>query len=322
MAAAVTRESSATWRVSWSAPSSPFVLVFAGSRPDKLDRFVTVGRQRGAITVHDRRREWFTLIPAHGARLSIIERDLGLASDPNLRDVGGYRTNSGQWVRMGVVYRSAALTLSRADLTTVDGLGIATDYDLRTPAEQRTSPDVVPDGATRLPLNVLGTDSFSAPPLAGPAAAQRFVKQIERQFVTAASAKAAYHTLFTDLATSSGTSLYHCSAGKDRTGWATAVLLTLLGVPERTVMHDYLLSNRYYFETPAVQAQLAAMPPAQATIYRHLLDVEPAYLAAGFAQVRASYGSMYNYAVRGLHLRPATITVLKRKMLVGGLRIR
>src|SRR5882762_4603034 len=83
-AAAVTRESSATWRVSWSAPSSPFVLVFAGSRPGKLDRFVTVGRQRGAITVHDRRREWFTLIPAHGARLSIIERDLGLASDPNL----------------------------------------------------------------------------------------------------------------------------------------------------------------------------------------------------------------------------------------------
>ena len=69
------------------------------------------------------------------------------------------------------------------------------------------------------------------------------------------------------------------------------MLLTLLGVPEKQVKADYLLSSDYYFESPAVQAQLAAMPAAQAAIYRHLMDVEPAYLQAGFDQVEASYGS-------------------------------
>jgi protein-tyrosine phosphatase len=123
--------------------------------------------------------------------------------------------------------------------------------------------------------------------------------------------------LLTDIANSNGAVLYHCSASKDRTGWATAVLLTLLGVPRDTVTQDYLLSNTYYFDSPAVQAELKAMPAAESAVYAPLLEVQASYLQAGFAQVAASCGSTYGYAVHGLGLSPQMIAKLRHKLLVG-----
>ncbi|NED82509.1 tyrosine-protein phosphatase, partial [Streptomyces sp. SID11233] len=70
--------------------------------------------------------------------------------------------------------------------------------------------------------------------------------------------------------------LYHCTAGKDRTGWATAALLTALGVPRETVTDDYLASNTYRAAGNA--AALAAMPADQAAVYKPLLDVRREYL--------------------------------------------
>jgi protein-tyrosine phosphatase len=95
------------------------------------------------------------------------------------------------------------------------------------------------------------------------------------------------------------------------------VLLTLLGVPQDTFTEDYLLSNTYYFDSPAVQAMLKAMPSAEAAIYTPLLEVQASHLQAGFDQVAASYGSIYDYAVHGLGLSPQTIARLRAKLLVG-----
>jgi protein-tyrosine phosphatase len=78
-----------------------------------------------------------------------------------------------------------------------------------------------------------------------------------------------------------------------------------------------LLSNTYYFDSPAVQAELKEMPAAEAAVYTPLLEVQASYLQAGFAQVTASYGSMYGYAVHGLGLSPQTIARLRHKLLVG-----
>ena len=129
---------------------------------------------------------------------------------------------------------------------------------------------------TLLSLNVLGKDSPSIPSVASAAQAQECMEDLGREYVISAPARAAFGTLLTDIADSSGAQLYHCSAGKDRTGWATAVILTLLGVPAKTVMSDYLLSNAYYFDSAALQGQLSALPAAKSAVYTHLLGVEPA----------------------------------------------
>jgi protein-tyrosine phosphatase len=316
-ATAAAGPTSGTLSVTWSAPRAPGrVAVFAGSSATAQPHFVGFGKNDGELTVTAAYGNWIRLVPTVGAPLVLTVRDLGLASDPNLRDIGGYRTTDGQWVRMGVVYRSQALALSPADLTVINSLGITADYDLRTTEEIAASPDVVPAGASYTNLNVMADISL-APTLTSPASAEQYMEEIEQDFVTNPTAQAGFGTLLTDIADSKGTVLYHCTAGKDRTGWATAVLLTLLGVPRATVVQDYLLSNTYYFDSPAVQAELNAMPAAESAVYAPLLEVQASYLQAGFAQVTASYGSMYGYAVHGLGLSPETIAKLRHKLLVG-----
>ncbi len=292
------------------------VTVYAGTSESSQKHRVGAGSGNGKITVTAAYGSWIRLVPSQGSPLVLSVRDLGLASDPNLRDIGGYRTVDGQWVRMGVVYRSQALSLSAADLATVDGLGITADYDLRTTAEIASAPDVVPAGATYTNLNVIGdSTSTSISGVTSAASAEQYMQEGEREFVTGATAQAAFKSLLTGIADGDGAALYHCTAGKDRTGWATAVILTLLGVPQATVMQDYLLSNTYYFDSPAVQGMLAAMPAAEAAIYTPFMEVEPSYLQAGFDQVKTSYGSMYDYAVHGLGLSPQTIQKLRERLL-------
>ncbi|HTJ71176.1 MAG TPA: tyrosine-protein phosphatase [Actinospica sp.] len=77
---------------------------------------------------------------------------------------------------------------------------------------------------------------------------------------------------------------------------------------------DYLLGNTYYFDSAAVQAELKAMPAAEAGIYTPMPEVEASYLQAGSDQVKAGYGSMYAYAVKGLGLSPRTIAELRAKL--------
>lgn len=264
-------------------------------------------------------RPWVRLDPARGASLDVSARVLGLTSATNLRDSGGYRTNTGQWVRFGALYRSPALTLSEEDTASVAELGLSDVYDLRTPGAIAEEPDVELAGVRYHELDVLGDliSGSGLPEFTTVEQARQFMIQTERDMVGAASAKSGHRDLLTGLITGAGAGLYHCTAGKDRTGWASAVLLTLLGVDEETVMADYLLSNTHFFGSPAVQAELAAMPAQKREIYEPLMRVEREYLQAGLDRVDEEYGSMEAYAEEGLDLSDEVIERLRERYLVG-----
>ncbi|WP_051217921.1 tyrosine-protein phosphatase [Nocardioides insulae] len=314
------------WTVSWSSERTQLVRVYVGDEAGEESRRatgLTVGRH-GTLTFTSRAdRPWVKLVPAYGQPLEVTARVLGLESAPNLRDAGGYRTTDGRWVKYGAVYRSPALALTDEDAATVGGLGISDDYDLRTTDEAATEPDVQIPGMAYHHLDVLGslgnpgTGGSQLPDIATAQEARTYMAQAELAMVDSESAKSAYHDLFTGLANAEGAGLYHCTAGKDRTGWANAVLLTLLGVDEATVTEDYLLSNTYFFESPAIQAQLAAMPAAQREIYEPFMRVEEEYLRSGLDRVAEEYGSMEAYAVDGLGLSPRTLAKLRARLLVG-----
>lgn len=191
----------------------------------------------------------------------------------NLRDLGGTPLPGGRSIRDGLVLRSGQL--NRLDLDAdpvVAALGLRTVIDFRTDAERADHPDRIPAGARMLVGDVLADklnsaempaavqlkDLLSDPAVAeehlGGGRAQALFADTYRSFVSSGSAHAAYRMLLTEAADAgSGPLLFHCTAGKDRTGWGATVILALLGADEDTLMAEYLSVN------PAVKQAFAPM---------------------------------------------------------------
>ncbi|WP_454872741.1 tyrosine-protein phosphatase [Paraburkholderia xenovorans] len=244
-----------------------------------------------------------------------------LASVGNFRDLAGaapYPTVDGKQMRRGAFYRANALTLDAVDEAAIDRLGIASVYDLRTPAEIARTADILPRGATTRTLNVLGTADFVAPAFDTAAAAVAFMETQARGYVTGAAQRAAYGALLTNLAGAPGAQLFHSSAGKDRAGWVAALLLSIANVPLDVIIQDYLLSNVYL--APQIKAQTETLRTqdgdAAASVEAPLLSVQENYLQAGFDQVQASYGTMVSYLTQGLGVSQATIDTLHSRLVV------
>lgn len=243
-----------------------------------------------------------------------------LAGIDNFRDIAGtttaYSTAHDGTMRAGVFYRSNALTPTAADLATLNGLGIKTVYDLRTPSEIAATPDTMPSGATYQNIDIIGSTTSGANittvSFKSAADAIAMMQETNRAFVSDAGMRGQFGVLFNELAGVDGAALFHCTAGKDRTGWTSAVLLSIAGVDNATIMSNYLATNDYTAER--VAKTLAMMPPSMAAIYAPLLGVEASYLQAGLDQVAAQYGSMDNYLKQGLGLSQETIYVLRGKM--------
>jgi len=256
---------------------------------------------------------------------------LGIESVPNLRDAGGYTTADGSIVRRGIAYRSNQLNpISPDDMKKIAALGLKNDFDLRTAEERESKPDQLPAGVKEVWLNVLADAKgvsvaevekmITDPKMANAAlgdgkASAEFVKTY-REFITLPSANAAFRRLFVDLGDEHQTpALYHCTTGKDRTGWASAALLTLLGVPEDKVYEDYLKSNEYIL--PAYKNFIDHFVAAggQPSIPQDLLGVKAEYLQAAFDQVKTQYGSLENYFDKGLGIDRAGQQKLRDRFL-------
>ncbi len=201
----------------------------------------------------------------------------------NLRDLGGTPLPGGRSVRPGFVLRSGQLDrMDPASDPAVAALSLHTVVDFRSAAERADHPDRVPDGARLIVADVLadrlaaaGTARaapaqlkhiLSSPALAehrlGGGRARKLFADTYRSFVSSGSARAAYRTFLTELgAPDAGPLLFHCTAGKDRTGWAATLVLSLLGADDATIEREYLSVN------PAVRQAFAPLvegfsPPA------------------------------------------------------------
>ncbi|RZL77646.1 MAG: tyrosine-protein phosphatase [Rhodococcus sp. (in: high G+C Gram-positive bacteria)] len=245
-----------------------------------------------------------------------------LASVDNFRDVGGtgrgYATARGGHVTRGVFYRSNALVPSDQDLAVLTGLGLTAVYDVRTVEEVAAKPDRLPAGARYLGIPILSGDLGAAvAQLKSPADAVAFMQQMNRSFVDDAATRAGFSQLLTSLADTDGPQVFHCTAGKDRTGWASALLLSIAGVSQDTIFDDYLLTNDYTAASMKVTYdQIAASRgEAVARIYQPLLGVDRSYLEAGLGRLTERYGTVDRYLTEGLGLSPATIDRLRGKLL-------
>lgn len=259
-------------------------------------------------------------------------RQIPLQAAVNFRDLGGYRTWTGGQVRQGLVYRSDALgKLTPADITTVGGLGLTKVVDFRIPMELQY------DGADRLPagltptsrpvsdLGLYGTivgaissgDPATQERMLGGGRAEAYMRDIYRTFVTSPENRAQFAATLREIADGGqGPLLYHCTSGKDRTGWMSYVLLRALAVPEDTAERDYLASNTF---RAAYDAQLRAGLKQSGRMQNPdllipLQEVRQDYLDSATSQMEADYGSFYGYLTDGLGLDLGTLAKLQNKL--------
>ncbi|MEV0319577.1 tyrosine-protein phosphatase [Streptomyces sp. NPDC050658] len=253
----------------------------------------------------------------------------------NTRDLGGYRTYDGEQVRYGRVFRADALTkLTDADLGTLAKLGLKKVVDYRVPAEvQYDGPDRLPPGltATARPVNdnglfttlmtVIGSkDPVKQEEMLGNGKAEAFMRDVYRTFVADGTNRGQFAATLRDIARGGDAAplLFHCTAGKDRTGWTSYLLLRALGVPERTAVGDFLASNTYRaaYDAKVREGLKQSGMMQNPDLLIPLQEVRTGYLEAALDEAKKRYGSLNGYLTKGLGLDAGTILAL-RKQLVG-----
>lgn len=334
----VERLDARTVRVRWPASfAAGAVSVRASTSPQTSLTGALLGTGVGQLTLHsrtddgpvsDRQRLFYTLLPESGGPAAIVaERRLPLEGADNFRDLGGYATADGRHVRWGRLYRSNALAdLTDRDLDYLSRERIRLVCDFRTKSVRLANPDPpippIPAETLDLPVEQEGvnprqmrerirTGGITALGI------ENTLLRAYRNFVTEDSER--WATLLARLSEPDNLpTLMHCTAGKDRTGFASALVLLTLGVPEATVFEDYLLTNAYrqkYFAFVLRWAPLYSLFRTEPADLLPLLEARPEYLAASLDTIREHYGSLDAYLAGPLGVTPQRRAALERNLL-------
>ncbi|MDL2284488.1 tyrosine-protein phosphatase [Oxalobacter sp. OttesenSCG-928-P03] len=215
----------------------------------------------------------------------------------NTRDLGGYTGVNGKKVISGKLFRTDELaSLTEKDQETLSAIPLAIIVDFRSIKEQQAKPDRLPKSTWRYYLLPITPGKLSD--LQDSKIDESIMIRAYREMVSDSEAIAQYREFFRILQSDSNEPVaFHCAAGKDRTGIAAALILYSLGVDEKTIMEDYLLSAGYI---SGKYAGILKKHPA----YAPLLTVRPAYLEAAFQAIRNRHGSIENYLQETLQVNP------------------
>jgi protein-tyrosine phosphatase len=258
-------------------------------------------------------------------------QNIPIATVPNLRDMGGWPAPGGR-VRSGVLFRSAEFgNLQGDDAAAFARLGIRSVYDLRTADERAANPNTLPPGTEYIVLDILADASDAGPAQLAPAQlaqelsdaktametfgdgkAVAMFEEAYRQIVSLPSALTGYRQFFTDISEPEHRpAVFHCTTGKDRTGWAAASFLLLLGVAEDDVRTDYLLTNAQLLPALKPVIDKVVAKDVDPDLVKPIVGVQQEYLDAALDEMRKRYKTIDGYFADGLGLDAATIDRLR-----------
>lgn len=290
--------------------------VYQGPGPDQIDwrgSFLTL-TDSVVVAVAPHERRFFGVVEGRDT-LIFSERRLWVENAPNFRDLGGLPTHDGRRVRWGKLFRCGDMsTLTEADLTTLRNAAIRSVVDLRNEQEVTQNPDAYPAG-----YEIRRVWSSITP--ANGESMKQFYALMGKPDATAAEAEAVfeefygqmpryvknYAPLFETLLRADGATLFHCTAGKDRTGLGSALILSALGVPEETIVEEYALSNRYT-QYLAASDRMRHLNPEVAGV---LAGVAPRYIRASLNRMKQQYGSVRQCLETELGLDAAKLAALR-----------
>jgi protein-tyrosine phosphatase len=240
-------------------------------------------------------------------------RHLNLAGASNFRDLGGYVTQDGRTVRWRQIFRSNHLAhLTDDDAAVLRSLGVRRAFDFRGTGERAEALCGISDITVHsLPVEPTVVAALRAIAAGGtPLSAEHAVEVMRdsyRSYVQQNTPR--FRKLFAHLLEDRAPLVIHCTAGKDRTGFACALILHTLGVPDEVISEDYLLTNQFYRRDPNSASDLPDH------VKQVLGSVQPAFLSAAFEAIDADYGSLEAYLRDGIGLGAAERTALAARYL-------
>jgi protein-tyrosine phosphatase len=239
-------------------------------------------------------------------------RHFNLQGASNFRDLGGYPTHDGRTVRWRQIFRSNHLGhLTAGDIEIVRALKVRSAFDFRG-LEERAGAICGLQEITVHSLPIEPTvvaalrDKLSAGSLSA-SDAREIMRESYRNYVRLNTHS--FRALFAHLLGDHAPLVIHCTAGKDRTGFACALVLHALGVPDEMIGEDYLLTNRFYRRDPMSATDLPD------DVRQAIGSVEASFLAAGFDVIRADYGDLESYFAEGLGIGERERSALKARYL-------
>lgn len=316
----VTRSAPGQLTVAWTDAKPVDVLVSSdpAARPEQMKLISKADRDgHETMPVAPGQRLYFLLRDGSGGAVRVGERSLPLMQASNFRDIGGYPAAGGKHVRWGLIYRSGGQPLlTDADVAQVRTLGLAHQVDLRSSEERALAPSRV-EG---VPYEAIGYSMASLVTKNAPTNGEAVYRKMP--------AMLAPHLklVFRDLLARDGAVAYNCSAGQDRTGFVTAMILSALGVPRQTILADYHLSTslrRPEWEMPKIDA--AAHPGDAAAQLFAKFQSNPAaaqpqplktadgtaFLDFAFDEIETKWGSVDAYLAKEVGVSPTAMATLQ-----------
>ncbi|WP_283679911.1 tyrosine-protein phosphatase [Lentilactobacillus sp. Marseille-Q4993] len=252
--------------------------------------------------------------PISAAKITLTGAD-------NVRDFQNYRVPGNRKLKTGLIIRSSKLS----NITTGDAQKLKTKYhlkyivDLRSPQEIAKAPDKHIKGVKLIKAPVINNADYTRYNLAKLTKGATAQHYLYRHFTTK-NGQAAYRKLFKTLlaAPKNSAVLFHCSAGKDRTGFGAALILTALGVPSKTITKDYLLSNKYrhkYNVAHLNNLKRLGYSSIQKANIKNTLLVKVSYLNTSIKSAKKQSNSLTGFIEHKLKITPKMIKQLRAKYL-------
>ncbi len=313
-------------------PSKEFesYKIYKGNKPNNIDWSTPIAsgsKNPLLLTEFDfSDRYFFGIINSKGERIIASERLIPMENALNFRDLGGIPTTDGRVVKWGTFYRSGKLsTLSNRDLDYFKTLGIKTVIDFRDDEEIKKDPNRYPENhiveRIRIPIGdasgnmqrelkktikKANPDNFDS---------ELFVADVMRQFVDTFAFQ--YKPFLEIVATPRKTPLlFHCTAGKDRTGLGSALILLMLGVDQDLILGDYLMSNFYRNNKINKTLRKSTLVGVDQKIAQPLVEVKSSYLAAAFEAMEKKHGSIERFLEVEYDLTPERLIEIRDYYLI------